>query len=74
MKKNLNELSLTDLKTFRDLLTDGLVDGYSSQRIAVEAEGYQSGHEKWKERKKIRSKQLRNIEKVIQEKANEYYF
>jgi len=74
MKKDLSELSLTDLKTFYDLLKEGVIDGHSSQRIMIEAEGYQSGHEKWKERKEIRSKQLRNIEKLIQEKVNEYYF
>jgi hypothetical protein len=74
MKKNLNELSLTDLKTLRDLLKDGVVDGYSSQIIAVEAEGYQFGHEKWKERKDKRSEQLKKIDKAIREKANEYDF
>lgn len=74
MKKDLSELSLTDLKSLYDLLTEGFVDGHSTQRIAIEAEGFQYGHEKWKERKKIRSKQLRKIEKAIQEKASEYDF
>ena len=74
MKKDLSELSLTDLKSLYELLTDGFVDGHSTQRISIEAEGFQYGHEKWKERKEIRSKQLRNIEKAIQEKASEYDF
>jgi len=74
MKRNLRELSLTDLKSLYELLTEGFVDGRSTQRISIEAEGFQYGHEKWKERKEIRSKQLRNIEKAIQEKASEYDF
>jgi hypothetical protein len=45
----LQDLSLPELETLRNLINDGTYDGNSTENIKAEARGFQYGHEAWKE-------------------------
>ena len=67
----LNELTLPELESLYNLVNNGLADGYSTEDLEVEAEGYQYGHENWKKLYKKREKNLDKIRIVIKTRIKE---
>jgi hypothetical protein len=68
--KSLESLSIADLRAIYDIINNGIV-GVSTQRIEIEAEGYQSGHEKWKEMKVKRYALLNSIKIEIKKRLTD---
>lgn len=63
--------SLPELESLYNLINNGMYDGYSTKYLRVEAEGYQYGHERWKQLLRERESLLISIKLKIKDRIKD---